>query len=173
MGKTYSIRKVRVGGSQAEIWKKKNECWSLFHIPPPPCKHLLRSFAIPIFKFRWETHRMSQTGLFCGHSLSTVRTSPTALMTFIEQSSDFQPWNLALQLLWAQAQNPVPPQTPHKNCRSHSPNWWRCSLMQQALCWVIIRSSTNSLVHFKALVGVSDIFYIFRNWSIPLRRCEY
>ena len=37
MGKTYSIRKV--GGGRGVKWdsEKKNECWSLFHIPPPPC----------------------------------------------------------------------------------------------------------------------------------------
>ena len=38
MGKTYSIRKVGVGGWSSRPLKKKNECWSLFHIPPPPCK---------------------------------------------------------------------------------------------------------------------------------------
>ena len=32
--KTYSIRKV---GGGSGLRKKKSECWSLFHIPPPPC----------------------------------------------------------------------------------------------------------------------------------------
>ena len=35
--KTYYIRKVGGGGGQAELRKKKSECWSLFHVPPPPC----------------------------------------------------------------------------------------------------------------------------------------
>ena len=33
--KTYYIRKVG-GGGQARLRKKKSECWSLFHVPPPP-----------------------------------------------------------------------------------------------------------------------------------------
>ena len=37
MGKTYSIRKVEGGGVSSRPLKKKNECWSLFHVPPPPC----------------------------------------------------------------------------------------------------------------------------------------
>ena len=40
MGKTYYIRKVRVGGGSSRTLKKKrNKCWSLFHIPPPPCQN--------------------------------------------------------------------------------------------------------------------------------------
>ena len=37
MGKTYYIRKVGVGGGSSGTLTKKNKCWSLFHIPPPPC----------------------------------------------------------------------------------------------------------------------------------------
>ena len=35
MGKTYSIKKVGVGGGSSGTLKKKIECWSLFQIPPP------------------------------------------------------------------------------------------------------------------------------------------
>jgi len=30
------LGRSRVGGCQPSLWKKKSECWSLFHIPPPP-----------------------------------------------------------------------------------------------------------------------------------------
>ena len=35
--KTYYIRKVGGGGGSGRAPKKKSECWSLFHVPPPPC----------------------------------------------------------------------------------------------------------------------------------------
>ena len=36
MEKTYYIRKVGGGGVRQGSEKKKSECWSLFHVPPPP-----------------------------------------------------------------------------------------------------------------------------------------
>ena len=36
MGKTYAIRKVGGGRGVKQDSEKKNECWSLFHILPPP-----------------------------------------------------------------------------------------------------------------------------------------
>ena len=35
MEKTYYIRKVLGGRVSGRALKKKGECWSLFHIPPP------------------------------------------------------------------------------------------------------------------------------------------
>ena len=52
MGKTYSIRKVRVGGVKWNSEKKKNECWSLFHIPPPPWD-ILNLFSICSSFIHW------------------------------------------------------------------------------------------------------------------------
>jgi hypothetical protein len=111
---------------------------------------------ITIFKFpsrnSLETqclHRTTQTGFSRGHSLLnskhpiTVCTSPETLISFIEQTSDFQPWSQA-QLLRIQA-----PQNTSKNSRYHSRIWRRRSLARRAHCRVMIRSSMNSLVHFR------------------------
>ena len=35
-------------GSGRAPKKKKSECWSLFHVPPPPCRLLLVPLAAPL-----------------------------------------------------------------------------------------------------------------------------
>ena len=57
LGKTYYIRKVEGGGVSSRPLKKKNECWSLFHIPPPPWarNRLRESRPLSIVEFRWLT----------------------------------------------------------------------------------------------------------------------
>ena len=39
VAKTYYIKKVKGGRVSGRALKKKSECWSLFHVPPPPWRY--------------------------------------------------------------------------------------------------------------------------------------
>ena len=84
-GKKYHIRKLGGGGGgggQAGLRRNKSECWSLFHLPPPPwsvfvqIKSSIRPFAEFLSGFSiWHEKSLSIFIQTCTLSLWTVNCS--------------------------------------------------------------------------------------------------
>ena len=69
VAKTYYIRKVKGGRVSGRALKKKSKCWSLFHVPLPPCANTYLS-SIKHFIPGHLYHCLTPTKFGCYHPVS-------------------------------------------------------------------------------------------------------